>query len=89
MASVQSQLNQYRSFKAPKHVVMLQHEVYSRTARQVIPQAVQILKNNGYQSSAVQGVGKLFGFNAYKVVGQRGNRDASWTCQGKPAPGQG
>lgn len=88
-ASVQSQLNQYRGLKAPKHVVMLQHEVYSRTARQVIPQAVQIMKANGYPSSGVQGVGTIFAFNGYKVRGQRGTRDASWTCQGKPAPGQG
>lgn len=89
MATTEAQLALYRGFKAPQQVNMLQHEVYNRTAREVIPEAVKIIKANGYKRKNVQGVGTNFGFSPYKVVAKPGKRDATWTCEGKPLPGQG
>lgn len=89
MASTESQLDMYRGFKAPQQVVILQHEVYNRTAREVTPEAVKLIKAAGFKRRNVQGIGADFGFFPYKVVALPGKRDASWTCEGKPLPGQG
>ncbi|PWZ00474.1 glycoside hydrolase/deacetylase [Testicularia cyperi] len=78
-------LNVYRGLKAPKHAIVLNHETVETTPNTVMPQALQIIKQNGYSGS--QTVASTLGFNPYKVVGQYQNRDSSWTCDGKPAPG--
>lgn len=82
---VQAGLNLYRNLKAPKHAIVLNHETVQATVDTVIPQAVNIVRQNGYSGS--QTVAQTVGFNAYKVVGKYGRRDASWTCAGKPQPG--
>ncbi|PWN46456.1 glycoside hydrolase/deacetylase [Violaceomyces palustris] len=84
-ATVDYSLNVYRNLKAPKHAIVLNHETVNTTANTVIPQAVKIVKQNGYSGSRT--LSDTLGFNPYKVVGQRGKRDSTWTCDGKPAPG--
>ncbi|EPQ31908.1 uncharacterized protein PFL1_00107 [Pseudozyma flocculosa PF-1] len=83
---VDAALNVYRGLKAPKHAIVLNHETVSTTPSVVIPQALKIIKQNGYSGS--QTVAATTRFNPYKVVGSYGKRDASWTCDGKPGPGQ-
>ena len=78
-------LNVYRGLKAPKHAIVLNHETVDTTPSVVIPQAVNIIKQNGYSGS--QTTARTVGYNPYKVTGPYGNRDGSWTCSGKPAPG--
>lgn len=78
-------LNTYRSLKAPKHAIVLNHETVPGTSQTVIPQAVKIVKQNGYSGS--QTVANTLSFNPYKVVGKYSQRDSSWTCDGKPQPG--
>ncbi len=56
------------------------------TVDTVIPQAVNIVRQNGYKGS--QTVATTLGFNPYKVVGKYGTRDGSWTCNGSPSPAQ-
>ncbi|SPO25950.1 related to deacetylase [Ustilago trichophora] len=83
---VEAGLDVYRNLKAPKHAIILNHETVQATVDTVIPQAVNIVRKNGYRGSET--VAKTLGFNAYKVVGSYGTRDASWTCDDKPAPGK-
>lgn len=82
---VEAGLNLYRNLKAPKHAIVLNHETVAGTVDTVIPQAVNIVRQNGYKGS--QTVASTLGFNPYKVVGRYGTRDSSWTCNGKPQPG--
>lgn len=78
-------LNLYRNLKAPTHAIILNHETVAGTPNTVIPQAVQIVRQNGYKGS--QTTAATLRYNPYKVVGSYGNRDDSWTCDDKPAPG--
>ncbi|KAK0544266.1 hypothetical protein OC845_005681 [Tilletia horrida] len=86
-ASVSYSLNQYRKLKAPKHVIMLNHETVPTTSSKVIPQAIHIVQDNGYQPQYMGTVSETLGFAPYKVKGTPGKRDSTWTCAGKPQPG--
>ncbi|KAK0520408.1 hypothetical protein OC834_007049 [Tilletia horrida] len=87
-AAVSYSLNQYRALKAPKHVIILNHETVPTTSSKVIPRALQIVQDNGYQGADMGTVAQTVGFSPYKVVGKPGKRDSTWTCAGKPQPGQ-
>ncbi|KAL9937224.1 hypothetical protein V8E36_003633 [Tilletia maclaganii] len=88
-ASVKYSLDQYRPLKAPKHVIVLNHETVPTTSSKVIPRALDIVQANGYKPSSMGTVAQTVGFAPYKVVGKPGTRDSSWTCAGKPQPGSG
>ncbi|CDS01958.1 related to deacetylase [Sporisorium scitamineum] len=82
---VEAGLNLYRNLHAPTHAIVLNHETVDDTVNVVIPQAVNIVRQNGYSGS--QTVASTLNFNPYKVVGKYQNRDSTWTCDGKPQPG--
>jgi peptidoglycan/xylan/chitin deacetylase (PgdA/CDA1 family) len=84
---VQAALARYRQQKAPKHVIALNHETVQSAVDTTMPQAYDILRSNGYSAANIMTVASALKFNPYKVQGQRGSRDASWTCDGKPLPG--
>ncbi|EST07739.1 Polysaccharide deacetylase [Kalmanozyma brasiliensis GHG001] len=84
-AGTQAGLNLYRNLRAPTKAIVLNHETVPGTPNTVIPQAVNIVRQNGYVGSRTT-ASTLF-YNPYKVTGRYGNRDGSWTCAGKPAPG--
>ncbi|KAE8212998.1 hypothetical protein CF327_g3411 [Tilletia walkeri] len=86
-AAVNYSLNQYRALKAPKHVIILNHETVPSTSKQTIPQALQIVQNNGYEPKNMGTVAQTVGFSPYKVITTPGKRDSTWTCAGKPQPG--
>ncbi|CAD6971884.1 unnamed protein product [Tilletia controversa] len=86
-AAVSFSLNQYRALKAPKHVIILNHETVPTTSSKVIPQALQIVQDNGYEPKYMGTVAQTIGFAPYKVIGKPGKRDSTWTCAGKPLPG--
>ncbi|CAD6896058.1 unnamed protein product [Tilletia controversa] len=81
-------LNQkYRSLHAPQNVIIFNHETVPTTSNQVIPQALQIVRQNGYHPRNMGTVAQTVGFAPYKVIGRPGVRDSSWTCAGKPGGG--
>lgn len=82
---VQAGLNVYRNLRAPTKAIVLNHETVQATVDTVIPQAVNIVRQNGYSGSRT--VHHNLNFNPYKVVGRYQNRDSTWTCSNKPAPG--
>ncbi|SJX61882.1 related to deacetylase [Sporisorium reilianum f. sp. reilianum] len=84
-AGVQAGLDLYHRLHTPEQAIVLNHETVKATANTVIPQAVNLVKQNGYSGSHT--VGHTVGFKPYKVVGNYQNRDSSWTCDGTPAPG--
>ncbi|SNX83080.1 related to deacetylase [Melanopsichium pennsylvanicum] len=86
-AGTQAGLNLYRNLRPPQKAIVLNHETVRGTADTVIPQAVNIVRQNGY-SRGSQTVASTLWYNPYKVVGRYQNRDGSWTCNGKPAAGQ-
>lgn len=86
-AGVEAGLNTYRNLRPPTKAIVLNHETVRGTVDQVIPQAVNIVRQNGY-SRGSQTVASTLWYNPYKVVGRYQNRDGSWTCGGKPGPGQ-
>ncbi|CAD6912550.1 unnamed protein product [Tilletia laevis] len=81
-------LNQkYRSLHTPQNVIIFNHETVPTTSNQVIPQALQIVRQNGYHPRNMGTVAQTVGFAPYKVIGRPGVRDSSWTCAGKPGGG--
>jgi peptidoglycan/xylan/chitin deacetylase (PgdA/CDA1 family) len=61
----------------PSTLLALNHEVYERTAHQVVPYAIQRLKQAGYQLVTVS---QCLGLPAYQNVGAPGVRDSTWHC---------
>ena len=82
---VQAGLDLYKNLKPPTRAIVLNHETVQATVDTVIPQAVNIVRNNGYKGS--QTIARTLNINPYKVVGKYQNRDSTWTCNGKPEPG--
>lgn len=70
-------------FPAPQMV--LQHEQDQGSPNQILPQAITELKAAGYRLVSVE---ECLGIPAYQWVGAPQQRDDSWTCAGKPGPGQ-
>ncbi|GAA6008464.1 hypothetical protein JCM11491_004488 [Sporobolomyces phaffii] len=69
----------------PKPQISLNHETYKGTAEKVIPSIVPMLVNKGYRLVTVA---ECLGQSPYQSVGKPSKRDSSWTCAGKPGPGQ-
>lgn len=76
-----------RGIKSPKHAIVLMHETVDTTPTELFPAAIPIARDNGYKSSNMYTIPDSLGFNGYKVVGKRGSRDSTWTCDGL-TPGQ-
>ena len=68
-----------QSYPAP-HLV-LNHETVETTHTQVLPYAVPLLQNAGYQLVAVDTCLGSNGEWPYTYVGAPQARDASWVCQ--------
>lgn len=86
--SAEHSLNVLRKIRAPSKAIVLMHETVPTTPQQVFPQAFQIAQQNGYDASNIRTIPDSLGFNGYKVVGQRSERDGSWNCNGL-TPGDG
>ncbi|GAA5987484.1 hypothetical protein JCM5350_003097 [Sporobolomyces pararoseus] len=69
----------------PKPQIALNHETYKGTAEKVVPSVVPMLVNKGYKLVTVA---QCLGVNPYQSVGKASKRDSSWTCAGKPGPGE-
>ncbi|KAK7695570.1 hypothetical protein QCA50_000206 [Cerrena zonata] len=63
--------------RRPSNVLALNHEVYERTAHEVLPYAIQRLQNAGYRLVTLA---ECLGMQPYQSVGAPGTPDASWTC---------
>ncbi|CAD6911497.1 unnamed protein product [Tilletia controversa] len=76
----------YRDFKTGERHLVLNHEITKGTADVVIPYAIKHLQKIRQPSIGLHQClkGKP---SPYKVVGKKGTRDATWTCDGTPAPG--
>ncbi|KAI9607430.1 hypothetical protein H4Q26_005952 [Puccinia striiformis f. sp. tritici PST-130] len=69
--------------------ITLNHETYQTTAEKVIPYAVPLLQKAGYRlvhMSECLGTGTNIN-DLYQWIGKPSERDASWTCAGKPVAG--
>ncbi|EFP78994.1 Carbohydrate esterase 4 protein [Puccinia graminis f. sp. tritici] len=72
----------------PASQITLNHETYQTTAEKVTPYAVPLLQKAGYKLvhiSECLGTGTKL-TDLYQWVGKPSVRDASWTCNGTPAP---
>lgn len=63
--------------RRPSNVLALNHEVYERTAHEVLPYAIQRLQSAGYRLVTLA---ECLGMQPYQSVGAPGTPDASWTC---------
>jgi len=61
----------------PSNALSLQHDVQQATIDQVLPHAISVLTNAGYQLVTVA---QCLGMQPYQWVGAPHTRDASWTC---------
>ncbi|KAI5887222.1 carbohydrate esterase family 4 protein [Schizophyllum commune H4-8] len=61
----------------PDTILALQHEVYSSTAYDVVPHAIDVLQAAGYELVTVA---ECLGMDAYQSEGQPSERDDSWHC---------
>ncbi|GAA6059944.1 hypothetical protein JCM10212_003084 [Sporobolomyces blumeae] len=68
----------------PKPQIALNHETYKGTAEKVVPNVVPMLISKGYKLVTVA---ECLGVSPYQSVGKASKRDSSWTCDGKPGPG--
>jgi len=66
-------------------LVLSDWQTYKGTAEKVMPQVVPMLINKGYELVTVA---ECLGVSPYQSVGKASKRDSSWTCDGKPQPGQ-
>ncbi|GAA5881625.1 hypothetical protein JCM16303_005515 [Sporobolomyces ruberrimus] len=69
----------------PKPQISLNHETYKGTAEKVVPSVVPMLVNKGYKLVTVA---ECLGVSPYQSIGKPSKRDSSWTCSGKPGPGE-
>jgi len=63
--------------KHPSTILALNHETYQTTADQVLPFALQTLKNKGYQFVTVA---ECLGTQPYQKIASPQQKDSSWTC---------
>ncbi|KAG8767249.1 Carbohydrate esterase 4 protein [Ceratobasidium sp. 428] len=63
--------------KHPSTILALNHEVYERTAHEVVPYAIQKLQAAGYKLVTLA---ECLGEQPYQSTGAPGTPDASWTC---------
>ncbi|KAH9450772.1 hypothetical protein MJO28_009787 [Puccinia striiformis f. sp. tritici] len=90
-ATPEQSIGGYRNLakKFPSSQITLNHETYQTTAEKVIPYAVPLLQKAGYRlvhMSECLGTGTNIN-DLYQWIGKPSERDASWTCAGKPVAG--
>ncbi|TRM63674.1 carbohydrate esterase family 4 protein [Schizophyllum amplum] len=61
----------------PDTILALNHEIYSSTAYDVLPYAIDLLQGAGYKLVTVA---ECLGMEPYQSTGQPSERDDSWTC---------
>ncbi|BGP58111.1 hypothetical protein JCM8202_006187 [Rhodotorula sphaerocarpa] len=69
----------------PRPHIALNHETQQSTVDVVIPAVVPLLRQQGYR---LVGMDQCLAQNPYQAVGTPQARDSTWTCAGKPGPGQ-
>jgi len=80
-------ISRYQSY--PARTIVLNHETYSLTVNDVMPKVVPQLKSKYSLVSVPQCLGISSNpSDWYQYVQPAGTRDATWTCSGKPGPGQ-
>lgn len=77
----------YKQIKKGDNILALNHETHETTAKQVVPALLKHFQKIDVKSAGVGACMKT-PLPRYKVTGKRQKRDASWTCDGKPLPGQ-
>lgn len=77
----------YNGFKKGEQHLVLNHETHNTSVFEVAPAAKKQLDKLGVKSVTAD---KCIGATTspYKVKTNPQKRDASWTCEGKPRPGQ-
>lgn len=70
----------------PKNSMALNHDTLDGTARTIVPQVVPYILKKGFKLVTVAEC--LSDAQPYQKIGRAGIRDATWTCDGTPAPGQ-
>lgn len=85
--SVDDSSAMYRRVAAtfPQNHIVLNHEQDTAAITQIIPNAIRELQDAGYRLVTTA---ECLGVPAYQWVGEPEERDDSWTCAGKPGPGQ-
>ncbi|KAH9823786.1 family 4 carbohydrate esterase [Melampsora americana] len=86
---IKARYNQWAATSPTPHI-SLNHETHETTATQTTPHAIRVLRRAGYK---LVSVAECLGLGTkrsdwYTYVGPPKKRDASWTCNGTPAPGQ-
>ncbi|KAF5327911.1 hypothetical protein D9619_004027 [Psilocybe cf. subviscida] len=71
--------------KSPKTILTLNHEVHQQTAQVLLPFAIKALQDAGFKLVTLA---ECLGKTPYQWTQAPGTRDATWTCAGKPGPGQ-
>ncbi len=87
-SSVAEQLDVIRSIKPGHPTILLQHDADDSTGEN-FDKEIQIIKKNGWQPESMVTVAHSLGIHAYKIRTNPQQRDSTWTCEGKPVPGQG
>lgn len=73
------------AFQYPAPHIALNHETHQPSVEEVVPAVLPVLKQRGYQLVTVAQC--LKNVSPYKIQGKRQERDATWTCDGKPLAG--
>ncbi|CAO1636893.1 unnamed protein product [Parajaminaea phylloscopi] len=77
----------YKKFKKGESHLVLNHETHQSSVDTVAPAAISTFKSKGIKSVTVdQCIGAST--SPYKVRTKPQARDSTWTCDGKPRPGQ-
>jgi len=84
--SVQASNSMYQSRAAayPEPHIVLNHEQDTTSLQQVIPAAISTIQRHGYRLVTAA---QCLGVQPYQWIGEPSERDATWTCQGRPGPG--
>lgn len=78
----------YNKFNKGESHLVLNHETHESSVKQVAPAAISAFSKKGIKSVTAD---KCIGATTspYKVRTKPQARDSTWTCVGKPRPGQG
>ncbi|KAF7294644.1 Glycoside hydrolase/deacetylase [Mycena indigotica] len=83
VASGKAVLDGVANANAPNAIV-LAHETVSTTPSELVPYAISLFKNKGYQLVTLA---ECLGVSPYQVVGVPQQPMPHWTCDGTPKPG--
>ncbi|KAJ7806888.1 carbohydrate esterase family 4 protein [Mycena olivaceomarginata] len=68
-----------------KNALILEHETVNTTSSQLVPYALQLFRNAGYELVTLA---ECVGVDPYQAIGVPQEQSASWTCSGTPKPGK-